>query len=140
MSKKSRITVVMTIMVIIAMVAGCAVISPKPYDLATVTDLEHLEEQTITLFQSFTSDTFDTARAEYIKDGLSDVYSRESNAGDKATAKQIKLVQESFDDYYANRIEGGPWSEIKTEKAVEAIAEIFDTAIATEKTRNTGGK
>jgi len=63
-------------------------------------------------------------------------YEKGKGEANSATASQIGLIRDAFDSHIRNRMEKEKWEAFDIEDFSEIIAEYFDIAIRTERSKN----
>ena len=127
-------------MIISAVAFSCAPFLGFPlyFDPTTYKNLTDLKPEILMLYDSFATDSLDTAKVDAIRLKLSQMIEFEKGKGPKnqETAKQIELIKVIFETHVEDRLTTGKWSEIHLENQKENVTEEFDIAISTENLKN----
>lgn len=116
---------------------GCAHLLSY-YDSTTYKNLTDLKPEVVELYKTFTSDNLDMNQISTIRLKMAQVYEYEKGKGEQnlETTKQIKKIQDIFDNHVNDRKNKGKWSSINLNNNEENIIDAFDIAIQTERLKN----
>jgi len=111
---------------------------PSYYDPTTFKNLTDLKPEVLMLYDSFATDSPDTAEVRAIRLKLSQMIEYEKGKGPKniETARQIELIKGMYERHVADRLGGDKWSETHLANNKENMGEAFDIAISTENLKN----
>lgn len=116
---------------------GCAHLLSY-YDSTTYKNLTDLKPEVLSLYETFTTDNLDVNQIATIRLKMAQMYEYEKGKGQQnvETAKQIKKIQDIFDNHVNARKDKGKWSSINLSNNEENIIDAFDIAIQTERLKN----
>jgi hypothetical protein len=140
-SKKIRqILLFSSVLCITLLLCGCASFFsfPSYYDATTFKNLTDIKPEVLVLYDTFATDSPDTAAIGMIRLKLSQMIEYEKGKGSKnvETAKQIELIKVMFERQVEDRLNGAKWNEADLENNKENVGEALDIAIATENLKN----
>ncbi|MBI2632922.1 MAG: hypothetical protein HYW78_00840 [Parcubacteria group bacterium] len=108
------------------------------YDPTTYKNLTDAKPEVIFLYETFTTDKFDTVRVQAIQLRLAQMYEYERGKGEqnKETTVQIEIIRDMFNRHIKNRKNSGKWDTIHCTIQQNMIGRAFSIAIETERLKN----
>ena len=132
---------VMAAVCLAALLSGCGLKFgkfPTYFDQTTYKSLTDAKADILFLYASFGEPVLDMDEIRTARLSVARIHEYEKGKGDAnaATAKQIGLLREAFEDHVKNRVSKITWTLFDVEDFSETMAEYFDIAISTERSKN----
>ena len=111
---------------------------PTYFDENTYERLIFAKVNILFLYASFGEPLIDMDAIKSARMDIARMYEYEKGKGNanQATVRQMELIREAFDDHIKNRMGKVKWEAFDIEDFSENIAEYFDIAIKTERSKN----
>lgn len=120
--------------------AGCALFhNPISYfDTTSYKNLTDLKPEVIALYDTFVQKEINNEAIAGIRLRLAQIYEYEQGKGaaNKPTVKQIKILQDMFEEQVKERLDTGIWNTHHLADQKESIGEAFDLVIKGETLKN----
>jgi len=111
---------------------------PTYFDDVTYKSLTDAKADVLFLYASFGEPVLDMDEINGVRLNIARLheYEKGKGAANAATARQIGLIANAFADHVKNRMSKVAWTPFDMEDFKENIAEYFDIAIKTERSKN----
>ncbi|VEN73250.1 conserved exported hypothetical protein [Candidatus Desulfarcum epimagneticum] len=125
-----------------ALLSGCAALKfgkfPSYFDENTYQRLTFAKADILFLYASFGESVLDMDEIRSARVSLARLYEYEKGKGkaNAATARQVELIRQAFEDHLQNRMGKVKWDDFDVDDFSENIGQYFDIAIETERSKN----
>lgn len=128
---------VIQLVVLAAIISGCAGLWLSYYDPTTFRNLTALKPKIATLYETFTRDPLNQEKIAEARLELAQIYEYEKGKGEsnRETTRQVEIIRDMFERHLKDR-QQATWKTIFMEEKRKNIEDAFDIAIKTERLKN----